>query len=62
MQALPGIRLVQENDKGLIGRIESALVNTVPLWRQQLARPSPSSAPARRRAPCAPPPTSPTSC
>jgi uncharacterized protein YaaN involved in tellurite resistance len=37
MQALPGIRLVQENDKGLIGRIESALVNTVPLWRQQLA-------------------------
>lgn len=37
MQSLPGIRLVQEADKGLIGRIESALVNTVPLWRQQLA-------------------------
>lgn len=37
MQALPGIRLVQESDKGLIGRIESVLVNTVPLWRQQLA-------------------------
>jgi len=37
MQSLPAIRLVQENDKGLIGRIESALVNTVPLWRQQLA-------------------------
>jgi uncharacterized protein YaaN involved in tellurite resistance len=37
MQSLPGIRLVQENDKGLIGRIESVLVNTVPLWRQQLA-------------------------
>ncbi|HEY8494796.1 MAG TPA: toxic anion resistance protein [Myxococcota bacterium] len=37
MQSLPAIRLVQENDKGLIGRIESVLVNTVPLWRQQLA-------------------------
>lgn len=37
MQGLPGIRLVQEADKGLVGRIESTLVNTVPLWRQQLA-------------------------
>lgn len=37
MQSLPSLRLVQENDKGLIGRIESVLVNTVPLWRQQLA-------------------------
>src|SRR5690606_23200814 len=37
MQSLAGIRLVQEADKGLIGRIESVLVNTVPLWRQQLA-------------------------
>jgi len=37
MQSLPGIRLVQENDKGLITKINSTLVNTVPLWRQQLA-------------------------
>lgn len=37
MQGLPGIRLVQENDKGLISKINSTLVNTVPLWRQQLA-------------------------
>jgi uncharacterized protein YaaN involved in tellurite resistance len=37
MQGLPGIRLVQENDKGLINKINSTLVNTVPLWRQQLA-------------------------
>jgi uncharacterized protein YaaN involved in tellurite resistance len=29
---------VQENDKGLIGKINSTLVNTVPLWRQQLAQ------------------------
>lgn len=38
LQSLPGIRLVQENDKALIGKIDSTLVNTVPLWRQQLAR------------------------
>lgn len=37
MQSLPGIRLVQENDKGLVNKINSTLVNTVPLWRQQLA-------------------------
>jgi uncharacterized protein YaaN involved in tellurite resistance len=37
MQGLPGIRLVQENDKGLVTKINSTLVNTVPLWRQQLA-------------------------
>ena len=38
MQSLPSIRLVQENDKNLIGKINSTLVNTVPLWRQQLAQ------------------------
>ncbi len=38
MQALPSIRLVQENDKGLVNKINSTLVNTVPLWRQQLAQ------------------------
>ena len=38
MQSLPGIRLVQENDKALVGKINSTLVNTVPLWRQQLAQ------------------------
>lgn len=38
LQGLPGIRLVQENDKALVGKIDSALVNTVPLWRQQLAQ------------------------
>lgn len=37
MQSLPGIRLVQENDKGLVNKINSTLVNTIPLWRQQLA-------------------------
>jgi uncharacterized protein YaaN involved in tellurite resistance len=37
MQSLPTIRLVQENDKGLVNKINSTIVNTVPLWRQQLA-------------------------
>ncbi len=38
MQSLPSIRLVQENDKTLVTRISSALVNTVPLWETQLAQ------------------------
>jgi len=37
MQSLPGIRIVQDNDKGLINKINSTIVNTIPLWRQQLA-------------------------
>ncbi|MDH3588590.1 MAG: toxic anion resistance protein [Gammaproteobacteria bacterium] len=37
MQSLPGIRLVQENDKGLVTKINSVMANTIPLWRQQLA-------------------------
>ncbi|SFV54579.1 Tellurite resistance protein [hydrothermal vent metagenome] len=38
MQSLPSIRLIQENDKSLINKISSTLVNTVPLWRNQLAQ------------------------
>jgi uncharacterized protein YaaN involved in tellurite resistance len=38
LQSLPSIRMVQENDKALVARIRSMLVNTVPLWRQQLAQ------------------------
>ncbi len=37
MQSMPSIRLVQENDKGLVTKINSTMANTVPLWRQQLA-------------------------
>mgnify|MGYP000627303030 CR=1 FL=1 len=37
MQSLPGIRLIQDNDKGLVNKINSTVVNTIPLWRQQLA-------------------------
>jgi uncharacterized protein YaaN involved in tellurite resistance len=38
MQSLPSIRLVQENDRGLINKIISTNVNTLPLWRTQLAQ------------------------
>ncbi|WP_194094347.1 toxic anion resistance protein [Marivivens aquimaris] len=38
MQSLPSIRLAQENDKSLVTKINSTLVNTVPLWETQLAQ------------------------
>ncbi|MEM9045650.1 MAG: toxic anion resistance protein [Pseudomonadota bacterium] len=38
MQSLPSIRIVQENDKSLINKINSVLTNTVPLWKNQLAQ------------------------
>ncbi len=38
MQSLPSIRLVQENDKSLVNKINSTMVNTVPLWQTQLAQ------------------------
>ena len=38
MQSLPSIRLVQENDKSLVTKINSTLVNTVSLWETQLAQ------------------------
>ncbi|MEM7082399.1 MAG: toxic anion resistance protein [Pseudomonadota bacterium] len=37
MQSLPSIRLVQENDKGLVTKINSTMANTIPLWQTQLA-------------------------
>lgn len=38
MQSLPSIRLVQENDKSLVNKINTTLVNTLPLWETQLAQ------------------------
>ena len=38
MQSLPSIRLVQENDKSLVTKINSTQINTVPLWETQLAQ------------------------
>lgn len=38
MQGLPGIRLNQELDKSLATKIQSVLLNTLPLWKNQLAQ------------------------
>lgn len=38
MQSLPSIRMIQENNKELLAKINSALSNTVPLWKTQLAQ------------------------
>ncbi|TVQ35320.1 MAG: toxic anion resistance protein [Geminicoccaceae bacterium] len=38
MQSLPAVRLVQENDKSLVTKINSTIANTIPLWKQQLAQ------------------------
>ena len=38
MQSLPSIRMIQENNKELLAKIDSALSNTVPLWKTQLAQ------------------------
>jgi uncharacterized protein YaaN involved in tellurite resistance len=38
LQALPSIRMLQDNDKTLINKINTTLINTVPLWKNQLAQ------------------------
>lgn len=38
MQSLPSIRIVQENDKSLIAKIETTIQNTIPLWETQMAQ------------------------
>jgi len=38
LQSLPSIRMIQENDKALVNKINSTLVNTVPLWKNQIAQ------------------------
>lgn len=38
MQSLPSIRMVQQNDKALVNKIGSTVVNTVPLWKNQMAQ------------------------
>ena len=37
MQSLPMIIMMQDNDSNLVEKIQSAIVNTVPLWKQQVA-------------------------
>lgn len=38
MQSLPSIRLNQDLDKTLVSKIQSVLLNTLPLWKNQLAQ------------------------
>lgn len=37
IQALPSIRMVQSNDKGLAEKIQSQILNTLPLWKRTMA-------------------------
>lgn len=37
IQALPSIRIVQANDKGLAEKIQSQILNTLPLWKRTMA-------------------------
>lgn len=36
MQTLPQIRLVQNNDRDLIQKIDTQIINTIPMWESQL--------------------------
>lgn len=36
MQVAPQIRLLQDNDQEILEKIQSSLVNTIPLWRHQM--------------------------
>ena len=38
LQSLPSIRLIQDNNKTLVEKINSTMVNTLPLWKNQLAQ------------------------
>ncbi len=38
LQSLPSIRLIQDNNKTLVEKINSTLANTLPLWKNQLAQ------------------------
>ena len=36
IQSAPQVRMLQNNDRELLDKLQSALVNTIPLWRNQL--------------------------
>lgn len=36
LQSAPQVRLLQNNDREMLDKIQSSLVNTIPLWRNQL--------------------------
>jgi len=37
LQSLPQIRLIQEVDKSLAGKIQSSILTTIPIWKAQIA-------------------------
>lgn len=37
MQLIPQIRMIQEVDKGLVTKIQSSVLTTIPLWKTQIA-------------------------
>jgi uncharacterized protein YaaN involved in tellurite resistance len=37
MQMLPQMRMIQDTDKSLVTKMQSIIVNTIPMWKQQLA-------------------------
>ena len=36
IQSLPQIRLIQSNDQALVEKIQSSILNTIPLWKNQV--------------------------
>ncbi|MGE5417151.1 MAG: toxic anion resistance protein, partial [Acidobacteriota bacterium] len=36
IQTLPQIRLIQNNDQALVEKIQSSILNTIPLWKNQI--------------------------
>ena len=36
IQTAPQIRLIQNNDKVLVDKVQSAIYNTIPLWKSQM--------------------------
>ena len=36
MQSAPQVRMLQNNDREMLDKIQSSLANTIPLWRNQL--------------------------
>ena len=37
MQLLPQLRMIQDVDKGLVNKIQSSILTTIPLWKGQIA-------------------------
>lgn len=37
LQSLPMIMLMQDNDSNLVEKIQSAIINTIPIWKQRIA-------------------------